>query len=153
MENGAFALWSKCSIFHNLFKYLVFQWRQKALLQSKGSTLCLPGNFSCFLSSADFSLSTSSKNSFMNTIGISNSLDPDQARRFVEPDPGPNCLQRLSADDTSRQRVKWSHLTHWKHNTHVQTTQHNINHNIQSQQSWNKRKIIFCGHCAFKNCH
>ena len=36
---------------------------------------------------------------------MSNSLDPDQARRVVGPDLGPNCLQRLSADDTSRQRV------------------------------------------------
>ena len=27
-----------------------------------------------------------------------NSLEPDQARRFVGPDLGPNCLQRLSAD-------------------------------------------------------
>ena len=33
---------------------------------------------------------------------MSNSLDPDQARRF---DLGPNCLPRLSADDTGRQRV------------------------------------------------
>ena len=31
-----------------------------------------------------------------------NSLDPDQAQHFVEPDQGPNCLQKLSADDTSR---------------------------------------------------
>ena len=37
---------------------------------------------------------------------MSNSLDPDQARRFVVPDLGSNCLQRLSADDTSRQRAK-----------------------------------------------
>ena len=41
------------------------------------------------------------KNSFMNTI--SDSLDPDQDRHFVRPDLGPNYLQRLSADDTSRQ--------------------------------------------------
>ena len=34
---------------------------------------------------------------------MSNSLDPDQARHFVGPDLGTNCLQRLSADDTSRQ--------------------------------------------------
>ena len=34
-------------------------------------------------------------------------LDPDQAQHFVVPDLGPNCLQRLSADDTRRQRVKW----------------------------------------------
>ena len=34
---------------------------------------------------------------------VSNSLDPDQAQHFVGPDLGPNCLPRLSADDTSRQ--------------------------------------------------
>ena len=28
---------------------------------------------------------------------MSNSLDPDQARHFVRPDLGQNCLQRLSA--------------------------------------------------------
>ena len=36
---------------------------------------------------------------FKNTIRVSNSLDPDHDRRFVGPDLGPNCLQRLSADD------------------------------------------------------
>ena len=36
---------------------------------------------------------------------MSNSLDPDQARHFVRPDLGPNYLQKLSADDTSRQNV------------------------------------------------
>ena len=40
--------------------------------------------------------------SFKKTIGVSNSLDPDQTRRFVGSDLGTNCLQRLSADDTSR---------------------------------------------------
>ena len=34
-----------------------------------------------------------------NTIRVSNSLDPDQARNFVGPDLGPYCLQRLSADN------------------------------------------------------
>ena len=43
--------------------------------------------------------------SFKYTIRVFNSLDPDQARLFVGPDLGPNCLQRLSADDTSRQSV------------------------------------------------
>ena len=38
-----------------------------------------------------------SKNSFRDTIRASNSLDPDQARPFVGPDLGPNCLKRLSA--------------------------------------------------------
>ena len=37
---------------------------------------------------------------------MSNRLDPDQARRFVGPDLGPNCLPKLSADVTGRQRVK-----------------------------------------------
>ena len=37
---------------------------------------------------------------------MSNNLDPDQDRHFVGPDLDPNCLQRLSADDTSRQRFK-----------------------------------------------
>ena len=36
MENGAFALWSKCSIFHNIFTYIVFQRHQKVLSWSKG---------------------------------------------------------------------------------------------------------------------
>ena len=38
------------------------------------------------------------KNSFRNTIRVSNSLDPYQARHFVRPDWGPNCLQRLSPE-------------------------------------------------------
>ena len=36
---------------------------------------------------------------------MSNILDPEQVRRFVGPDLGPSCLQRLSADDTRRQGV------------------------------------------------
>ena len=32
--------------------------------------------------------------------------NPDQARRFVWPNLGPNCLPRLTADVTGRQRVK-----------------------------------------------
>ena len=39
---------------------------------------------------------------FSITIRVSNSLDPDQARHFVGPDLGPNCLQRLLADDKCR---------------------------------------------------
>ena len=58
------------------------------------------GIFSCFLSSVDFFLiQLFSKNSFRNTLKVSNSLDPVQALCFVGPDLGPNCLQKLSADD------------------------------------------------------
>ena len=35
-------------------------------------------------------------------------LDPDQVRHFVGPDLDPNCLQRLLADITSRQRVEYN---------------------------------------------
>ena len=40
---------------------------------------------------------------FFNTIRVSNSLDPDQARQNVGPDLGSNCLQRLSADITGKE--------------------------------------------------
>ena len=36
---------------------------------------------------------------------MSNSLYPDQVRRLFGPDLVPNCLQKLSADNISRQRV------------------------------------------------
>ena len=60
--------------------------------------------FEVFLSSADFFPNNDQllKFSFRNTTRVSNSLDPDQARPFVGPDLDPNCLQRLSVDDTSR---------------------------------------------------
>ena len=54
--------------------------------------------FMLLLLSADFL----QNNSFMSTIRVSYSLEPDQDRHFVGPDLGPNCLQRLSADDKSR---------------------------------------------------
>ena len=43
------------------------------------------------------------KNSSRNTIILSSSLDPGQARYFVGPGLSPNCLQRLTADNTSKQ--------------------------------------------------
>ena len=65
-------------------------------------TLCL---LHVFLSLLILSKSAFSKNSFRNTIRVSDSLESDQAWHFVRPDLVPNCLQKLSADDTSRQRV------------------------------------------------
>ena len=43
-----------------------------------------------------------SKKSCMNTVRVSNALDPDQGRHSVGSDLGPNYLKRLSADDKSR---------------------------------------------------
>ena len=63
-------------------------------------TLCMLGNFACFLLSVDFLLKlTFSKKSFRNTIRVSNNLDPDQARCFFGPDLNPNGLQWLSTED------------------------------------------------------
>ena len=55
-----------------------------------------------------FSKSSFLKNSLRNTIKVTDSLDQDHARCFVGPDLGPNCLQRLSADDICRQGVNGS---------------------------------------------
>ena len=63
------------------------------------------GNFACFLSSAVvffvlffFFKINFFKHSSRNTTRVPNTLNPDQDRRYVGPDLGPNCLQRLSAD-------------------------------------------------------
>ena len=42
------------------------------------------------------------KISIRNMIRVSSSLDTDQARQKVGPDLGPNCLHKLSAEDTRR---------------------------------------------------
>ena len=39
-------------------------------------------------------------------IGVLNSLDPDQARHSVGLDLGPNCFQKLSADETRSWELK-----------------------------------------------
>ena len=55
------------------------------------------------LSSADFFLKlTFSKIYFRNTSKVSNTLDLDQDRHPVGPDLGPNCFQRLTADDITK---------------------------------------------------
>ena len=62
-----------------------------------------------FLSADFFSKSTFLKNSYMITLRVPNSVDPDQAQHFLGTHMGPNCLQRLSADDkaaTSKKRVQ-----------------------------------------------
>ena len=48
----------------------------------------------------------------MNTIRVSDSLDPDKALGFVGPDLGPNCLQRLS-EDVVKSVIIWTQA----HNT------------------------------------
>ena len=67
-------------------------------------TLCMLDNFSCFCCHllTFFKINFFSKDSFRNTISVSNGLDPDQDQRSVSPDLDQNCLKRLSsADDKS----------------------------------------------------
>ena len=94
---------SECLMIHTPFQMLSTLHIHNRKLNKLDLTLCLQGNFACFFVNTDFfSKSTFSKNSFRNTIRVSNSLDPDQAQHFVGPDLCPICLQRLSADDKSR---------------------------------------------------
>ena len=51
----------------------------------------------CMLAADFFSKWTFIKNSFRNTIRVSNSMYPDQKQHSVSPDLDPNCLLRLSA--------------------------------------------------------
>ena len=63
-----------------------------------------------------------SKKNFMNTLKVSNDLDPDQDRQNVGPDFGPNCLQRLSANN-KRQHYLGRHYScgHSEHNLDLRT--------------------------------
>ena len=56
--------------------------------------------FPAFFTSADFFKINFFEKFFRNTITVSNSLDSDTARRFIGPDLGPNCLQKLSAEES-----------------------------------------------------
>ena len=62
-----------------------------------------------------------SKKSKRNTISVTNSLNPDQARHFHGPDLGPNCLQGLLAGDkvaTSGGKVQM-YLKYCEYYTHT----------------------------------
>ena len=64
------------------------------------------GNFSCFFAVCLFFLKLLFPKNLSGLPSASNSLDPDQAQHFVWPDLGPNCLQRLQADDIGKERGK-----------------------------------------------
>ena len=53
-----------------------------------------------FLLSADFFQNNIFKKILSGIPSGYHRFDLDQAQRFVGPDLGPNCLQKLSADDT-----------------------------------------------------
>ena len=74
-------------------------------------TICMLDNSACFLSYADlfqnivFFEKLFQEYIYIYIIRVSNSLDPDQVRRFVGPDLCPNCLQNFSADCIRKQIV------------------------------------------------
>ena len=83
-----------------LFKKVDFEKIQQ--MKKKHDTLCLLGDFCMrFCRLLIFFTIIFKKNSFRNVIRELNSFDPDQARHFVGPNPGPKCLQKLSKNDTS----------------------------------------------------
>ena len=100
----------KCSIMrHFIWVFTVCQRTYLGVTGGTQSVNYLPTGEFCMLSCRllfFFQNQTFSKDSFRNTLRVSNSLDTDQARHIVGPDLGSNCLKRLSADDTRRQRVK-----------------------------------------------
>ena len=61
------------------------------------STLCMLGSFAVF-GVFFFKIYFKTKN-LSGTLSESNILDLEQDRHFVDPDLGPYCLRRLSADD------------------------------------------------------
>ena len=68
--------------------------RKSILISFWSFKYCLYYSFTHYYCAIFYSLDAG----FFHTIWVSNSLDPDQARHFVGPDLGPNCLQGLSAD-------------------------------------------------------
>ena len=62
--------------------------------------------FHAFLLSADFFKNKLFRKILSGIPSVSNSLDIDQTRHFLGPDLGPNCLQKVSADNTSGQELK-----------------------------------------------
>ena len=92
----------------------------ESYLTTIAKTLCLQGNFACFLSTADFFQNHIFflKNYFMNTIRVSNILDPYQAQRFVRPDLGPNLLGLILVqtvckgyEQTTKLPLAWKELS------------------------------------------
>ena len=73
-------------------------WAQTVCISYQQTLLIAPAKFFIFFCR----LLIFSKNYFRNYIRVSNRLVPDQAPYFVGPDLSPNCLLKLSADDTSR---------------------------------------------------
>ena len=81
------SMWFKDYIFAKKYFYQVSNFPVLLLLFFRTLVLCHISLVECF---------------FFNIISVSNSLDFDQAGHVVGSDLGPNCLQRLSADNKKK---------------------------------------------------
>ena len=77
---------------------------------------------------------------------MANSLDPDQAQHNVWPDLGQNRLQKLSADDTSRQRAQSNHKLCKRNNRQENNKQTVIEGDRKKNISKNKILIFIILH-------
>ena len=73
-------------------------------LRHEPLTNCILGNFHAFCRLLIFFKITVSEKFFQEYY--QNVKQSDQAQRIFGPDLGPNCLPKVSADDTGTQRVK-----------------------------------------------
>ena len=86
-----------------------------------------------------------------------NSLDPDQARHFVWPDLGPNCLQKLSADRTSRQSYLFVCFCHLADNFYklFDTLKVFLNYflgekiDFEKKNRWQSEQTVLCQNILF----
>ena len=92
-------------LFCHLLKFLQNQLYQKFFQDVCVQVLAYSVILHAFLSSSEV-LQINFFQKIIPGLSVSHSLDPDQARQNVGPDLGPNCWQRLSTEDTSRQRIK-----------------------------------------------
>ena len=96
--------------------------------------LCMLGKFfMVYLLCADFFQNQLFRKILRNTVRVSNSIDPDQVQHFVTTDLGPNCLQRLSAENSGKLRCTFHSLYTFVYLLgHTWLNQHQINLHLTS---------------------
>ena len=79
----------------------------KRTVDISGLSICMLCDVGCFVVCVILFQFTFSK-IFRNTIKVSNSLDSDQAGRFVIPGLGPNCLQKATLGDKKLMHIQFT---------------------------------------------
>ena len=97
--------------------------------------------FCCFL--IFFKINFFRKNSFRNTISVSNSFDPDQARHHVGPDLGPKLFAKVISDLTSMKNIKHSEMKALESNS-KEHLQNQANIKLQYKINFLRRLTMPC---------